>query len=154
MSNSITCSICGMRRAKRPCPAISGDICPICCGTQREVTLNCPLDCDYLREAHRREKPNAEVAFSFAEINVTEENIRRDPELLIFAESIDNYLEEREKDDPLHPVHDSELLEVLVFLYRIGQQHLNGHPRGRRFIGVLRNTTPEGTEPEQLSLLV
>jgi hypothetical protein len=28
----------------------------MCCGTEREVTVTCPLDCSYLQEAHRHEK--------------------------------------------------------------------------------------------------
>jgi hypothetical protein len=34
-----------------------GQICSICCGTEREATVSCPLDCEYLREARRHEKP-------------------------------------------------------------------------------------------------
>ena len=34
-----------------------GDICAICCGTEREATVFCPLDCEYLREARKHEKP-------------------------------------------------------------------------------------------------
>jgi hypothetical protein len=36
---------------------VGGDICTICCGTEREVTVNCPLDCEYLQEARRHDKP-------------------------------------------------------------------------------------------------
>src|SRR5438552_11464402 len=57
MPEIILCKICGKRRARRACPAVHGDICALCCGTEREVTLTCPLECEYLREAHRREKP-------------------------------------------------------------------------------------------------
>jgi hypothetical protein len=35
---------------------VRGDICTICCGTEREVSVTCPLDCEYLRDAHRHEK--------------------------------------------------------------------------------------------------
>jgi hypothetical protein len=28
----------------------------LCCGTEREVTVDCPLDCEYLREARKHEK--------------------------------------------------------------------------------------------------
>ena len=34
-----------------------GVICTLCCGTEREVSVDCPLDCEYLQEAHKREKP-------------------------------------------------------------------------------------------------
>jgi hypothetical protein len=51
------CVICRTRRARRLCPGTPGDICSVCCGTEREVTVSCPLDCEYLREARRHEKP-------------------------------------------------------------------------------------------------
>ena len=31
-------------------------ICPICCGQEREVTLDCPSDCVYLQEARKHER--------------------------------------------------------------------------------------------------
>jgi hypothetical protein len=48
----VNCVICGIRKAKRACPGVNGDICTICCGTEREETIDCPLDCEYLRHAH------------------------------------------------------------------------------------------------------
>jgi hypothetical protein len=36
---------------------VGGDICAPCCGAEREVTVDCPLDCEYLIEARRHEKP-------------------------------------------------------------------------------------------------
>src|SRR5260370_32101508 len=53
----MTCKICEMRRARRFCPAVSGEICSLCCGREREMTLNCPLDCEYLQEARKHERP-------------------------------------------------------------------------------------------------
>ena len=50
------CKICDVRKPRRYCPAVAGDICSICCGTEREVSLRCPLDCVYLHEAHSREQ--------------------------------------------------------------------------------------------------
>lgn len=50
------CKICEIRKPRRYCPAVAGEICSICCGTEREVSLRCPLDCVYLHEAHSREK--------------------------------------------------------------------------------------------------
>jgi len=49
------CAICGKRKAERYCPAKGEKICSVCCGTQREVTINCPPDCSYLLAAHRYE---------------------------------------------------------------------------------------------------
>jgi hypothetical protein len=50
-----TCPICNRRRAERFCPAKGESICAVCCGTQREVTLDCPSDCSWLLAARRHE---------------------------------------------------------------------------------------------------
>jgi hypothetical protein len=36
---------------------VNGAICSICCGTEREQSVDCPITCEYLKEAHRHEKP-------------------------------------------------------------------------------------------------
>ncbi len=38
---------------------MGGDICSQCCGTEREVSIDCPLDCEYLLEARKHEKLSA-----------------------------------------------------------------------------------------------
>jgi hypothetical protein len=53
----MSCAICEARRPRRYCPGVRGDICTICCGTEREVTVDCPFECVYLQEARRHEKP-------------------------------------------------------------------------------------------------
>lgn len=53
----MACKICDVRRPRRFCPGVGGDICTVCCGTGREETVSCPLDCVYLREARTHEKP-------------------------------------------------------------------------------------------------
>jgi hypothetical protein len=55
----LSCAICEIRKEKRFCPAVHGRICPQCCGEQREVTLDCPSDCIYLRQAREHEKPRS-----------------------------------------------------------------------------------------------
>ncbi|HEY3455234.1 MAG TPA: hypothetical protein VGK64_11580 [Bryobacteraceae bacterium] len=87
MSETILCKICGKRRARRHCPAVHGDICAICCGTEREVSLSCPLECEYLQEAHRREKPVPidDTQIPDPDIAVTEEFLRDHEELLLFC---------------------------------------------------------------------
>src|SRR5581483_9610299 len=87
MSLNILCKICGKRRARRQCPAVEGDICAICCGTEREVSLSCPLKCEYLQEAHRHEKPIpvSEKELPNRDVEVSEEFIRSHEEFLIFC---------------------------------------------------------------------
>jgi hypothetical protein len=83
----MACAICEIRRPKRFCPGVRGEICSICCGTEREVTVDCPLDCEYLQEARRREKPTPveEAAIPNRDIKVTETFLRDNEPLLVFT---------------------------------------------------------------------
>jgi len=73
----LSCAICNIRREKRFCPAVHGRICPQCCGEQREVTLDCPADCPYLRQAREHEKPRSAAQFDsgslFLHVEISEQ---------------------------------------------------------------------------------
>jgi len=60
----LTCPICEKRKAKRYCPAKVESICTVCCGTEREVTIDCPSDCPYLVESRRHEIERREIDWS------------------------------------------------------------------------------------------
>ncbi len=87
MQEPVLCKICGKRRARRACPAVQGDICTLCCGTEREVSLSCPLECEWLQEAHRHEKPIdlTDGKVPNGDIPVTEEFLMEREELLLFC---------------------------------------------------------------------
>jgi len=51
----MSCPICEKRPPKRFCPAKGEKICAICCGREREVSIDCPPDCPHLVAAHRYE---------------------------------------------------------------------------------------------------
>jgi hypothetical protein len=55
----VVCPLCGVRKARRGCPAVGQQICAVCCGTKRLVQINCPSDCTWL--ASSREHPPAAV---------------------------------------------------------------------------------------------
>jgi len=73
----LICPICDKRKAKRFCPGKTQSICSVCCGTEREVTIDCPSDCPHLvasrehdverRNTDRRELPfpDIKIAISF-----------------------------------------------------------------------------------------
>jgi hypothetical protein len=48
---AMTCRLCGQRKARRACPALAHDICPVCCGTKRLVEIRCPSECSWLASA-------------------------------------------------------------------------------------------------------
>jgi hypothetical protein len=192
---------------------VGGDICALCCGTEREVTLTCPLECEYLREAHRREKPvpvsNGQLANP--DIDVSEEFIRSHEEFLLFCiyslvqaglrtpgavdsdvidalealiqthrtlesglyyetraenriaaaiqrsfeASLADYQKLRAEREHLAPVRNAEILAILVFLHRFGQQNQNGRPRGRMYLDLLRQMTPEqGVETQAPGIIL
>jgi hypothetical protein len=51
MPTHATCPLCGTRRARRTCPALAQEICPVCCATKRLVEIRCPASCPYLASA-------------------------------------------------------------------------------------------------------
>src|SRR5579871_825886 len=81
------CRICDTRKPRRYCPGVSADICSQCCGAAREVSINCPLDCQYLIEARLHEKhvPVNPEAIPNRDIPVTEQFMREQESLLVFA---------------------------------------------------------------------
>lgn len=87
MAEGQPCVICNTRRPRRYCPGVRGDICPVCCGTERENTVSCPLECPYLREARAREKdPDVDPReFPNQDIKVEEDFLRRNEPLLIYV---------------------------------------------------------------------
>ena len=58
----MACALCKTRREKRHCPGIQGDICTVCCGTQREESIDCPMDCEHLRAARLHENVDKDFA--------------------------------------------------------------------------------------------
>jgi hypothetical protein len=74
LAGTTICPICNKRRADRYCPAKGEKICAIDCGTEREVSIDCPSDCTYLVAAHRWEqehqKPLAENEYLFPDVSI------------------------------------------------------------------------------------
>jgi hypothetical protein len=82
----MACAICSVRRPKRLCPGVGGEICSICCGTEREMSVTCPLDCEYLQDARLHDKPAAlaQEKMPHEDIRVNEKFLRDHDELLLF----------------------------------------------------------------------
>jgi hypothetical protein len=83
----VSCAICEKRKEKRFCLAVHGRICPQCCGEQREVTLDCPRECIYLRQAREHEKPRQIEGFDqaalFPQIAIPEQFIYEHEHLVV-----------------------------------------------------------------------
>src|SRR5438094_10345683 len=60
----MVCPICHKRKAKRFCPAKGENICSLCCGTEREVTIDCPADCPHLIASRQYDYEHKEIDWS------------------------------------------------------------------------------------------
>jgi hypothetical protein len=58
-----TCPLCSERAGKRYCPAKGTQICAVCCGTKREIEIDCPTSCTYLKSSwsYEAEKPTIDA---------------------------------------------------------------------------------------------
>ncbi len=59
----------------------------MCCGQEREETLDCPLECEYLREARNFEKPrrSEQSEAPFAEVKLSDSLLDRNAPLIDFV---------------------------------------------------------------------
>ena len=76
---------------------MQGEICPQCCGEQRENTIDCPSDCEHLREARLREVPPpvSEADIPNRDIHLTEEFVREhEPAVFALAVALRRAMEE------------------------------------------------------------
>ncbi|MDR3718453.1 MAG: hypothetical protein P4K98_06600 [Bryobacteraceae bacterium] len=82
MGEKKLCHLCQRRAPRRYCPALEREICTVCCGTEREQSIACPLDCEHLRDARYHERlpeldpkslPNPEIELSESFMNSHQE---------------------------------------------------------------------------------
>lgn len=81
----MSCPICQKRKAGRFCPAKAEKICAVCCGTEREVTIDCPADCAYLLSAHRYEEQHPRplpANTPLLDARLSSDIVHRQPQLL------------------------------------------------------------------------
>jgi hypothetical protein len=108
-----TCPLCSERAGKRYCPAKDQRICTVCCGTKREVEIDCPSSCPYLKASRSYESekpiPDPEVAAKVRQLDAGFlEEFRPLLDLLMLA-----IAEERQSSPWLV---DNDVIEVLKAL--------------------------------------
>jgi hypothetical protein len=120
----LSCAICEIRKEKRFCPAVHGRICPQCCGEQREVTLDCALDCPYLLQAREHEKPRTsdqiDPAGLFLQIEVSDQFMYEKEHLLM---GLTYALAKASRAD--RSLHDQDLIAALSMLATSYERRLN-----------------------------
>ena len=111
----MSCAICSNRKEKRFCLAVHGRICPLCCGEQRERTLDCPSECTYLQQARQHEKPrhleDAPPEEVFPKVELSDEFLQaREPVISGILQTIGR-LSRRDRS-----LNDQEVIAALVNL--------------------------------------
>ena len=134
------CAICHKRKPKRECPGVHGAICPQCCGTEREVSIDCPLDCTYLRESRRHdaEKLTALPEMPYKDVEVPDRFLHEHEQMI---GGISLRLIRHQLENPR--VTDNEVLEGLEKLIQTYQTQQSGIyydsvPEGGPAAGVFR----------------
>src|SRR3954447_5091898 len=120
----LSCVICEIRKEKRFCPAVHGRICPQCCGEQREVSLDCPLDCPYLRQAREHERPRPadqiDPAGLFLQVEVSDQFMYEKEDLLM---GLTYALAKSARAD--RSVNDQDLIAALSMLAQSYERRLS-----------------------------
>ena len=154
MATATLCAICHKRKPKRDCPGVHGAICPQCCGTEREVSVDCPLDCTYLRESRRHDTakmaPPKEIPFP--DVEVPDPFLHEHEQLIgqISLVMLRHYLENpRVTDNEVR-----EALDKLVQTYQTQQSgiYYESLPESGLAVGVFREVKKfldEGPEKER-----
>jgi hypothetical protein len=111
----MSCAICEKRPPKRYCPAKGDKICAVCCGREREVTIDCPFDCPHLVAARRYEaehrKPLTGDEYPYRDVVVREDFVyERWPAITGVASAILNFQAQR------RDVSDSDILSAITAL--------------------------------------
>ncbi len=69
--------------------------------------------------------------------------------------SLEDYDKIRQEREALSPVRNTDVIAIVVFLHRLGLQNINGRPKGRMFIDMLRHMTPDtGVEERAPSIIL
>jgi hypothetical protein len=153
----LSCSICETRKEKRFCPAVHGRICPQCCGEQREVTLDCPSDCQYLSQARAHEKPRfsdqIDPAALFLQVEVSDQFMYEKEHLLM---GLTYALAKAARAD--RSLHDQDLISALSVSSRRYERLVNSglhyeqplaSESQRRAAAEVENMVKEYREAEQ-----
>jgi hypothetical protein len=151
----MACAICETRRPRRFCPGVRGDICSLCCGNEREVTVECPLDCEFLQEARKHDKPPVIGEIPNRDIEVPEKLLRENEHLLSFlsATILRTALETAGLVD--YDVRDG--LESLIRTYRtlnsgVYYESRPANPLALRIFAVVQEAIVEYRRAEQQQL--
>jgi len=119
----LNCTLCETRKEKRFCPALHARICAACCGTHRELILDCPSDCSYLKQAREYDRFRPELFEDerwFAHVQVEEDLLDAHPVLL--EDLVESITQSALRNRSLR---DRDVIEALTALVRSFETRAN-----------------------------
>jgi hypothetical protein len=119
----LNCLLCETRKEKRFCPALHGRICAACCGTHRELILDCPSDCPYLKQAREYDRFRPQLLEDerwFAHVRVEEDFLDLHPVLL--EDLVDRITQSAVENSSLR---DRDVIDALTALVRSFETRAN-----------------------------
>jgi hypothetical protein len=184
------------------CPARAESICSICCGTEREVTIDCPGDCVHLVASREYDLTRLEIDWTKVPFPETKFNrsfaqthgpllIALDHAVCVFAadhrelvdtdvlaalqalaetyrtqasgiiyeklpdyplhrglyqhlkEAIEEFRETMARETGMTTLRDSDFRDALIFLTQLCAVHMNGRPKGRTYLDIIREQFPK-----------
>ena len=98
----------------------------MCCGTEREMTVDCPPDCEFLLEARKHDKPVPldAAAIPNKDIHVTEELVAENEELVLHL--ADALVKAAEASPSVVDFDAREALEAAIRTYRRSEERRVG----------------------------
>jgi len=137
--NSRHCPLCETRQPRRFCPAKGEEICSVCCGTKREVEIDCPPDCAYLQSGREYESRKTILSGPTA---YRTERLWQDEFILshtgIFLEIWRSVLDVRGRYPEIVDAHLQAALESLIQTYQTLDK------------GIYYETLPGGSLPKEI----
>lgn len=140
-----TCQLCEKRRPRRYCPGVRADICAPCCGSEREETVDCPLDCEYLLAAREHERLPELSADDFPnrDIRITDTFLDEHGPLLVFLSQAVAHAALATQGAVDNDI--KEALEALIRTYRTLQSGLIYETRpSNPYAGAIQQRVQEG----------
>jgi len=132
------CPLCSERSAKRFCPAKQTMICAVCCGTKREVEIDCPGSCVHLKAGRSYESERKQIDSELvARAKAFNQNFLN--EYGPFLEMLSRAVAEERHSSPW--LVDADVMEVYKAL-NATMKTLSG--------GIYYETLPQGTAGQSL----
>ena len=109
------CVTCGERKGNRFCPAVSGDICSLCCGSKRQKEIRCVDSCDYLKKGSEYQLDRDITRKIDEDLHRESEDVFNRDDVAPFVMDIERFFVARFY--PNRDVNDTHILHSLNRLY-------------------------------------